>query len=495
MNAQFRLVNQSSAPRADIAFVVDSSGSMQDEWDAICGIISEIQINLSEAGIDCEFYTIEPDHPAITIKCPVMNPQPNIVRFAQQQNLPLYDSVNKDQSNEAWATASIWAIKNLDWRDGSAKIIFPVSDSDPTGLWLDLYNPINPPYFSGSEQPNVDRLISEANNKQIHVFPVYGDTDLLRPEGYGIGCSGGCCPGATPECNQIISMMHEIADQTGGNVTGYTDEDSLLNFILNALVTYTPKDVNIDVGSVTLFNQSTEINTSILINFTQQLKDFIGNCTSDSDGYCTYEMSISSTGSGVLLLYDLDVEITPYLNSLQFNLSDMILKQYNTSMNISDTIDFLGALNWYYGPGACHSDKCKVPFTLSGNVAVGQYALNLSDLLIEYYSYPVPEVLAQSILDCWNQANFGQSISSIACEQFTIPQEYTLFDLLTEKEITNIIIKRNLCQLMPNNRDDLTNDALNCSDQDRLGFAKQVTEADRRLLIEYNAEQKKVIVS
>ncbi|MFB6174642.1 MAG: hypothetical protein ABEJ87_01555, partial [Candidatus Nanohalobium sp.] len=93
--------------KIDLVFVMDTSGSMSNDISDLCQVKSDVVNILKDRGADVEF----------TVYGLGATPQ------CASQSIPLHV--------EDWAPGTAWAVNNHDWRSGSKKIIFPMSDECP----------------------------------------------------------------------------------------------------------------------------------------------------------------------------------------------------------------------------------------------------------------------------------------------------------------------------------------------------------------------------
>ena len=161
---------------ADIVYVVDYSGSMQSDINAIRANINTFQIALTNAGIDAEYgavmfgRTTNSGNPVLLTD----------LTDAAGVNAAL-GSYTATGGYEPGATASLFALNNITWRAGAVKNIILITDEDDDSNATDkaaidgalqaanaLYNVIIDPNF-GSSVADYGTL---ANNNGGQVFNI-----------------------------------------------------------------------------------------------------------------------------------------------------------------------------------------------------------------------------------------------------------------------------------------------------------------------------------
>ncbi len=178
------------APKVDIQFVVDTSGSMSDEWTELNSLLSSLTQSISNLGIDLDY---------------------TLYTLGENLTKGIYRGREVGANSEDWGPGTAWVAQNHPWRDGAFRIIIPISDENA--------------YHGGSSSTSEDiSSVTEAgeiaNDNDVTVYPFYGD---------GTNSS-------------VITNMQRLAAATGGEVfyfahtSGVTE--SLQNIIVKAASTY-----------------------------------------------------------------------------------------------------------------------------------------------------------------------------------------------------------------------------------------------------------------
>jgi hypothetical protein len=131
------------APLVDMVFVIDTSGSMDPEWESICGVINDVVKKLGEQGIDLKYAIFK----------------------LGGGGKPCGIGTVPNSGSEDWGLGIVWAANSYQWRSGARKIILPVSDED-------LY--LGDPRDSLSDKWISD-AITAANTQKASVYGIIGD--------------------------------------------------------------------------------------------------------------------------------------------------------------------------------------------------------------------------------------------------------------------------------------------------------------------------------
>jgi len=144
-SAKMEIYGRSSPTRADVAYVIDTSRSMINEWSTLCDTLDEITQQLDDIGLDIEFYFYALGSGEAIGDCwdmklgePELMPVRALTEMPGGWNVgcsPNFCMTPYDDYEEAWASGISWIANNHVWRDGTdvKRIIIPISDSDPTG--------------------------------------------------------------------------------------------------------------------------------------------------------------------------------------------------------------------------------------------------------------------------------------------------------------------------------------------------------------------------
>ncbi len=446
-----------SPPLVDMVFVIDTSGSMENEWRSLCEDIGVLKSHLSKSynmsimvyllwnvfsvvNGNCNNIDTSTEEEKLTYskQSTVLNTHTNI-RFKDID--PSHLNVKSDDSSESWAIGGIWAIENHPWRQGSKKLLFPISDSDPTGGTGEFYDETN------DEGEAVRVLIDSAKNNGVYVFPVYGDKPLPKnvrkkkyDEGYGIGydkCSD-APSGEHSTCSKIMGWLKNIADSTGGNVTSYKDAPRLLRAIKNAVASNFPRNVSVNIsdGSKTINSAFIKgpldnSNSPYPVRFGNQLSRLLSSCS----GSCDFNMDFHSESEGTIILDSFTVDYEKPASAIKITGQGAPMRLGvgdKETININDTIeDQLGA---------CSEDSCIVQInaTLTGR-------MKLYNPYVEYDEFPLMDKLVEQLSECWARAGSGEEKRGILCAEIELPDEFRLLKPLTKQEIVSALKKRVSC--------------------------------------------------
>jgi hypothetical protein len=134
---------------------------------------------------------------------------------------------------------------------------------------------------------------------------------------------------------------------------------------------------------------------------------------------------------------------------------------------------------------SCFGTSCFFGF----GVSMDDYParLTLSGLVIEYEVYQLEEELLNAILDCWDKVDRGARKSDYLCREFPLPQDMIFLEPITEQNLTDRIMQRNLCSKLPN-------DDHGCGDGNAIDFANDINQITN-VLIEYDGDERTIVIS
>ena len=158
--------------RVDLAIIIDTSGSMRDDW------INQIQPNLAPeirkfvleqrtANVDVhvQIYTLDAN------LCGELNAMENDEFFGCTSLKPgqLYSispSCNTRDANESWGTGISWVSRYHPWRAGSFRAVLPISDELPCeGNYTSTYE---------EDVASLENAIKDAKQFGVSAYPFYG---------------------------------------------------------------------------------------------------------------------------------------------------------------------------------------------------------------------------------------------------------------------------------------------------------------------------------
>ncbi len=177
----------------EVIFAVDTSGSMEEEWNSLCSQISDIVNGLQERGITVRYDILgisEPFEAAGSYACTGGKTVRSVVPDS---------TIN---SYEDWGPAIIDLASKYPWREGYIRVVTPISDEGPENG-----NPINQ-----ADNVIASQAIRTAQQYKVIVSPILGNNADLEVE-------------------QIAA---EIAYNTGGVVAKF-DQGNMAQIVSDAI--------------------------------------------------------------------------------------------------------------------------------------------------------------------------------------------------------------------------------------------------------------------
>jgi len=107
--------------------------------------------------------------------------------------------------------------------------------------------------------------------------------------------------------------------------------------------------------------------------------------------------------------------------------------------------------------------------------------------------HDIEDTVLKMIMACWTQSANGRKEADILCSEIIIPAG-AAFSPLTEADLTGMLIDREQCHLIENSFDDSDASALSCGSKNQIRFLKPIV-AEQKILIEYDAQARQIIVS
>ncbi|MEM3370523.1 MAG: VWA domain-containing protein [Candidatus Woesearchaeota archaeon] len=543
-NASIELYGSNYPTKTDIAFAIDISGSMTNEWSAVCSIVSNISKILSAMHIEeyrVRVYAIGVGDPCgktnVAKNCPI--PAKNLkITYDQlrETGLPMntcqfsfssagcsYSTIGLDQPSEAWGVASYYLSSQIEgedaWLSDAKRIEILISDSDPNGAVYQsvVFSPCSndaPPKYptpvsmSGNEEEVIDRAIQKAQQNNIFVNVVYGDDDSTTPEGFSIGsgpgCYDGCCPShpyscinvQAPNCNevvinncrQIISMMKRLASSTGGKIFGFRDEAALAEAVKQMVISNYPNQIGLSISGVQFAYRQDELNN---VNspwkvsgqgFVNSLQRALSECSPDEEGNCIIPLEVSSGRDGTISISHLKIVYDIKAEGVTLSIEG---KDVMTATNLnaeSKTVSLTDEIKEL--EKSCSSDYCTFTFKIS---TAGPTQLIADDLKLSYTKYPVKEEIVSAIADCWRKSRYGQEKTSFFCSELGVPREYNFIRAVTERDIAKILMDRQWCHIIGDSE-------YGCGDSDNINFTKDIN-TNTNILVEYDSTKRQVVVT
>ncbi|HET6446495.1 MAG TPA: choice-of-anchor X domain-containing protein, partial [candidate division Zixibacteria bacterium] len=183
----------------DLVFAMDTSGSMDDEFESLCTKIDQIVAELSSRGIQLNYRILG----IASVRSCATNTVTNLIPGGVSNHI------------EDWGPATEDLAKFYDWRPGHARLVVPMGDEGPQDG-----EPCNDP---GADRDAVSAAIEAAQSNYVLVSPVLG---TIYYQG-------------SVEC--VTGLAQDLADGTSGKL--FTSADSadklatgLINIVGKAVV-------------------------------------------------------------------------------------------------------------------------------------------------------------------------------------------------------------------------------------------------------------------
>jgi subtilase family serine protease len=183
---------QKTIPKADIVFVIDTSGSMGDEWLTVCSVIDDITDLLLASRIDAK----------ITIYGLRAQKQCGVI-----MNTVVWRGQDKAAHEEDWGPGATWAALKHPWRTDAARIVIPISDE---GAYAG-------DSWTAEDTESVNEAIKAAQDVRPPViyFPFWGNE--LNPG------------------NIIVTEMQRMATETGGEAFAFRNALQVVQAIVQGV--------------------------------------------------------------------------------------------------------------------------------------------------------------------------------------------------------------------------------------------------------------------
>jgi len=208
------LVGEMIQTKLDIVFVIDTSGSMDDEWKSLLSIFSDVIYNLIDlADVKFDIYALENynnDFKKYTVD-------------GQQYDVKILKDHPTGHS-ESWGPATQYLSKYYNWREDSIKVILPISDEC-------AYEGDD---WDNNDTNSINDAITECNNNNIIAYPMYGDFD-----------------NATLGQNFIKPNMERLATLTGGQAMYWAADQEVFEYlssIFSQQVEFAAKNITLEIG-------------------------------------------------------------------------------------------------------------------------------------------------------------------------------------------------------------------------------------------------------
>jgi hypothetical protein len=198
-------------PPVDVVFIMDTSGSMNDEADALCDSIGQVVTDLSAQGIEVNSAIL--GITKVDFGC-LRDYVENMLGGSVPGTPPPGEEFLDD--NEDWGPATAIVADRYPWTPGAVRVIVPISDEAPEDGDGEL---------AACDQEDADSLANAIN------LAVANDVIVSPISGTG-----------SDQC--VIDLASEIAVATGGTSFISTDPDQDLAGAITLLITDACSDVN-----------------------------------------------------------------------------------------------------------------------------------------------------------------------------------------------------------------------------------------------------------
>ncbi len=205
-----------NCPPVDVVFVMDTSGSMQNEGEALCSKITGVVADLATQGVvvDATILAIHPNSTSNLFSCQSSGDTVTALFGDAVPGDPDgcpgdLTGNNSTEKDENWGPATAIVAERFPWTFGATRVIVPISDE---GACLGSSgNGCNDP---GSDRDAVTNAINTAIAFDVVVSPITGDG------------SSGC----------VIGLAQDLAAGTGGIAFASTNPSSDISGAIAALI-------------------------------------------------------------------------------------------------------------------------------------------------------------------------------------------------------------------------------------------------------------------
>ncbi|MBN2421998.1 hypothetical protein JXB41_02125 [Candidatus Woesearchaeota archaeon] len=511
LNPKLEISGEEFPSKADIAFVIDTSRSMSNEWQTVCNNLNYIKSYLLKLGLDTNItiYSLgagiaSQDCVDVTLSKDNLTTIRTLVEFDGNSNHKSgshFEVNHYDDYEECWAVGISYIARNHPWRfqDDVKRIIIPVSDSDPTGGGPVRNNNKGivqgPGKFTGSEWPAVRQAIADCTlaDRWIYILPIEGDEPAsnalpVNNEGFGVGSIP--CEDTCANISEWMSLMiNETTGRDDIQVESFKNKTSIFDAIIKIITTPFPENITVYLDNQEiweLMDEQLNKSTSPKAIDTDEFFTILNNMPCK-----TNQCNITITSSeGTIILDKLRIKFIQDPDILNLNIGGNDVDVDSLALN-SPSIErdiFTQVENALL---ECYQEEreCKIQINIhSENQGIIELGVN-----IEYSYYSLEEDLLENILDCWRDSSYGKEENNFICNEFIVNQNYIFNYPLTEELITGLIKQRNFCHIIENSRD-ASGNLFDCGEQDNLLISQDIYNTDN-ILIEYDAENKQIIVS
>ncbi len=176
----------------DLVFVVDTSGSMWDEWATLPGIIQGLADTLAQAGID------------LHLKVYALGAKYGNIPDTEVLTKGIFNGNVVNITSECWGPGTAWVAEYYQWRAGAYRIVIPISDENC--------------YQGGGQDQNDLKSIAEAvqycQRNAVEAYPFHGFSDTSQ---------------------SVKDEMKILADGTGGEMFFFQDANQVISYLTRVL--------------------------------------------------------------------------------------------------------------------------------------------------------------------------------------------------------------------------------------------------------------------
>ena len=179
------------ADKLDLVFVVDTSGSMDNEWTTLDSIMQGIIDNITASGVN------------LSVTIYGLGYNKSTLPYGRGMYTVWFNGTNVTAHVEDWGPGTAWVALWYPWREGAARVVIPISDECA----------YHGDYETSEDLQSIQEAVSACQNNSVIVFPFYGD-----------GSS-----------SDVIDEMQELANGTGGSVFYFGNASNVTQNLMNVL--------------------------------------------------------------------------------------------------------------------------------------------------------------------------------------------------------------------------------------------------------------------
>ncbi len=179
----------------DVVLILDTSGSLIDQFDVLCASFAPNVETINRRGIDLHATVLAIDKP-----------------YACAQGTVKAIKGSTVASDDDWGPAVTDVANNFDWRVGSTRSIIPIVNGGPA-----LGDPVDDP---GPDRDAIQRAIKAAQANRVSVSPIIGAPDrTAQPD----------------DRSKLEQLATDLAHATGGKVTQLIPNSDLTQEVIRLI--------------------------------------------------------------------------------------------------------------------------------------------------------------------------------------------------------------------------------------------------------------------